>query len=368
MKLIDVASSRDNNFNLIRIIAAYTVLASHSFALAKSTGFRLPFNDWTGMTLSGIAVDVFFVISGFLITSSLLTKKNIIEFMWARILRIYPALFAITIITVFGIGLIYTTRHKLDYLSDFSIYKYLFKTTTLLSGITFELPGVFENNNYKNSVNGSLWTLPCELRLYISIALIWLLEKKIHISRYITFKNTVFVITITTLILTIFSHFDMVKTSKYIKLFFLFFSGSFFYTFRDKINLSLKFFIPASATLIICLQNQDAFFVIYLLSLAYITLYVAYAPSGFLKKYNSLGDYSYGTYIYAFPIQQTIAASFPTISPLGMTAASTFFTLIFATLSWHYLELPFLQRKNHLTERTQRVLSNISLLKNKRSL
>ena len=35
------------------------------------------------------------------------------------------------------------------------------------------LPGVFEHNPFKGAVNGSLWSMPSELRMYAILALIW---------------------------------------------------------------------------------------------------------------------------------------------------------------------------------------------------
>ena len=95
MKLSDFTSGRDNNFNLIRIIAALAVLVTHSFALATGTSAAEPFQKTLGMTIGSIAVDIFFITSGFLVTGSLLTRKSFIdfiEFVWARVLRIFPAL------------------------------------------------------------------------------------------------------------------------------------------------------------------------------------------------------------------------------------------------------------------------------------
>ena len=70
---------RDNNFNLIRVIAALAVLITHSFALAIGTGDAEPFQQTLGMTMGTIAVDIFFITSGFLVTASLLTRQSIIE-------------------------------------------------------------------------------------------------------------------------------------------------------------------------------------------------------------------------------------------------------------------------------------------------
>jgi peptidoglycan/LPS O-acetylase OafA/YrhL len=80
MKLSTSTHGRNNNFNLIRIVAAIAVLIFHSFPLAKGAGDAAPLQDSLGMTLGSIAADVFFIISGFLVTASLLTRQSVIEY------------------------------------------------------------------------------------------------------------------------------------------------------------------------------------------------------------------------------------------------------------------------------------------------
>ena len=91
MKLSNLTEGRDNNFNLIRIVAALAVLVDHSFALAIGTADARPFLINSSLNISFLAVDIFFVTSGFLVTASLLTRQNTMEFVLARALRIYPA-------------------------------------------------------------------------------------------------------------------------------------------------------------------------------------------------------------------------------------------------------------------------------------
>ncbi|HXZ18061.1 MAG TPA: acyltransferase family protein, partial [Roseiarcus sp.] len=73
MRLKDLAVGRDNNFNLIRLLAALAVIFSHSVGVLGLPGEREFFFDRLGVSLSVMAVDVFFVTSGFLVTMSLMT-------------------------------------------------------------------------------------------------------------------------------------------------------------------------------------------------------------------------------------------------------------------------------------------------------
>jgi len=174
VKLSDCSQSRDNNFNLIRMVAAFSVLVSHSFALTGSG--EDPVKRLIGMvTLGDVAVDLFFVASGFLVTASLLKRQNGVDFVWARFLRIYPAFWVMLLLTLFVLGPLFTTLPLSDYLTQTSIYVRLAKAATVFIHTASTLPGVFEGNPLPRAVNGSLWTMPYEVRMYAILAVTWLL-------------------------------------------------------------------------------------------------------------------------------------------------------------------------------------------------
>ncbi|MDO8654733.1 MAG: hypothetical protein Q7R66_21385, partial [Undibacterium sp.] len=79
--------------------------------------------------------------------------------------------------------------------------------------------------------------------------------------------------------------------------------------------------------------------------------YLAYLPAGAIRKYNALGDYSYGVYIYAFPVQQALASIYPGIPVPAMLLGSATLTLTLATLSWHLIEKRALHLKGFLSTR-----------------
>ena len=332
---------RDNNFNLIRVIAALAVLISHSFPLAIGTGAAEPFGQILGMSMGGIAVDIFFITSGFLVTASLLTRQSIIEFIWARVLRIFPALLIMLILTVFGLGAFFTSLPLPSYLVDSGVYNYFLKCATLVSGVGKSLPGVFDNNPFKNSFNGSLWTIHYEVAMYAILAVIWVTFRTIE-RRANLFQLTIVTCSLVAGILVIAFHFYIPTGSKILtilKLFFMFFSGAAFYVLKEHIPLSRRLFWLCVFTLLASIIiNKDAFFVVYVLTIAYVLFYVAYVPSGLIRKYNLAGDYSYGIYIYAFPIQQSVAELFPGVSVLSMISISAPAALLLAALSWHFVE------------------------------
>lgn len=91
--------------------------------------------------------------------------------------------------------------------------------------------------------------------------------------------------------------------------------------------------------LVVCAFWQaDVFFVLYCLVLPILLLLLAYVPQGNIRRFNQSGDYSYGIYIYAFPVQQLIVTAIPGVSVPVMIGLSFVITLLLAMLSWHLIE------------------------------
>lgn len=222
MKLSNFTEGRDNNFNLIRIIAALSVLVSHSFTLSVGTTDAAPFVGAIGISLGSIAVDCFFITSGLLVTASLLKRQNIIDFLWARTLRIFPALVIMLCLTVFGLGVFFTSMPLGSYLTDFATYKYFFKCATLIAGVSYTLPGVFDGNPFDNSVNGSLWTMPFEVRMYIILVFTWAVLQTIRKISSNIFGIAIIVFTTTSGAALLLSELSFEHESKFLRLFYMF--------------------------------------------------------------------------------------------------------------------------------------------------
>ena len=346
--LSEYTKNRNNNFNLIRFIAASLVLYTHSFALSIGTEDAEPLRGFLGMTLGSIAVDIFFITSGFLIASSFFVRNNILAFVWARLLRIYPALIVAIIFCTFGVGLFFTTNTALEYLSNYDTYKYFFKNITLFFGVEYRLPGVFADTPYKGAINGSIWTLPYEIKMYICLTIIAYIV--IYIKKWIKpnlIKIIFLSIALAAITLNLSNHFQIfcpIKP-KAIHLFSMFFMGVAFYVCRENIYISSRVFILLIIFIVPSVFFKEIFFIVYCISLPYMVFYLAYVPSGSIRKFNEIGDYSYGIYIYAFPVQQSIAALIPGVSVLTMILLSFFITFILAFLSWIFIEKQALKKK-----------------------
>lgn len=359
MKLSDFTKGRDNNFNLIRIVAALAVLISHGFSLSMGNADAEPLRKTIGMSLGLVSVDIFFITSGFLVTASLLTRQSAVEFIWARILRIFPALLFMLLLTVFGLGLFFTSLPPKSYLTDPGTYSYLLKCATLVTGVVYDLPGVFVANPYKNAVNGSLWTLPYEMQMYAILVAIW---AALFISKHRLQKFRLAIVygagaACFLVLLSVFVHIGIDR--QYLRFVYMFFLGGAIYVLKERVIFSPAVFWSSLAMLFLAAMahRQHVFFVIYALTVAYLLFYIAYIPSGIIRRYNKLGDYSYGVYIYAFPVQQSVAALMPGVPVLPMLLISSSSTLLLAVFSWHFLERHALRLKEFCALQTRKLLA-----------
>ncbi len=362
MRLSHLSAGRDNNLNLLRFMAAFGVVFSHSFSLSTGTLSNEPLMPLTGLPLGSIAVDVFFLASGFLVTGSLLRTQSLVEFSAARALRVFPGLLVMLVLTVFGLGLALTSLPWREYLQSERTFSYLAKCATLFGGVAYELPGVFEDNPHKRAVNGSLWTLPYEVKMYAALAFTWLVCAASPRLKKRAFAASCLAAAAASGAAVLAAHALGGESGKFARLFFMFFTGASCFVLRERIVLRTPVAVALLALLaVVAAAWQAAFVPAYLLSVSYLTFYAAYVPRGFIRKYNQAGDFSYGMYIYAFPVQQAVIALTPGIPPLHLAVSSGLATLALAVPSWFLVEKPAMQLKARLLRRLAGVTSRDGL-------
>lgn len=354
IKLLDVIDNKNNNFNLIRMLAAAAVIISHSYALALGgRGFE-PVNNFLGISLGEIAVNIFFITSGLLVCRSLCFRSNLTTFIMSRCLRIYPALI-VSIVFCVCLGALLSTYSISEYMVDNELFNFIFYNGTMVLSDAQELPGLFYNAPYDRAVNGSLWTLPWELRMYlVLLGLGAALTLSKHLSLTVNFiPSAILIMAIVSFAFYMGFHFSNNFHWFYYKFFrfaTVFFLGGSLYVLRRYIVMDIKWLLYALVALVLAyLVNEDTFFVAFIMLSPYIVLCLAYMPQGSILNYNKLGDYSYGTYIYAWPIQQTLAVTLVGITPYQMMAYAFVLTLLLATFSWHLIEKPSMKLKRHFT-------------------
>jgi peptidoglycan/LPS O-acetylase OafA/YrhL len=349
---------RDNNFDLIRVVAAFTVLFVHSRALSGLT------NASTGLTFqyfdgSAVAVDVFFFTSGFLVTGSLFGRGNFFEYAWARAMRIFPALWLMLLVTVTTLGLFVGTLPAGEFFRSPITHDYVLHCATLVNGVRHFLPGLFASNPFNAEVNGSLWTLPIEWRLYEYLAGGWVLLAFRPAWRGPAFRYgtaAAALILMATAVRIFFV--EHIRASALVPTF-MFFYGAALQMWRARINLSYFRGAALLAALAAARLRPDAILPVYLVTLGPLVLHAAYLFGGPIRAYNRVGDYSYGVYIYAFPIQQTLIALIPGLSLILLNVYASALTLACAVLSWHFLEKPALDSKLAPAVATERLFERV---------
>jgi len=339
--------SRDNHFTLIRLLASYAVLFAHSFALSTGQAGKDPITKaiyvWWKQGLGTVAVVIFFIISGFLVSASYIHRNNLFAFAEARFLRIFPALFFAVIFCAFIVGPWVTILPLGDYLYHSDTWSFVLHNITLFDGIHFRLPGVFLENPWSGGVNGSLWTLPIELYMYCMVMLMGVLG----VFKYRILFNAVTVLLCFSLLALQQGWINVnIVFVKHAGLVMAYIAGIFFYVNREFIPLNMAMLTLTVAAIFLSHETM-AWPIVQVFGFAYIVLFVSLHPAVKLPNIDKWGDYSYGLYIYAFPVQQLVV-KYITISPIKLFIYSTLITFPLAILSWKYIESPVLKLKGKM--------------------
>jgi peptidoglycan/LPS O-acetylase OafA/YrhL len=337
--LADHAVGRDNNLNLMRLTAASMVLVAHSFSLSTGQTDTEPWRVTFGMTPGSTAVEIFFLLSGLLLTQSLMRRPDAAAFVRARLLRIFPGLIVSVALTVLVLGPLFTNLPLVAYLRDPLTWKHLIKNALAFPHVEFFLPGVFETTPYPRAVNGSLWTLRHELTCYAMLLGAWM--GSMLLGRRVFFPVAVVLITVVSFALRVSSLMDgQTLEEPSSRLFSSFFLGSCAALFARFIPLRNDVALLAIAALVLGAWMPRWMPAAYLIALPYLLVWMAYVPAGAVRSFNRLGDYSYGVYVYAFPVQQALAAAVPGIGVWALMGSSMAVTLALAIVSWHAIEAP----------------------------
>jgi peptidoglycan/LPS O-acetylase OafA/YrhL len=338
--LAEAWAGERNNFNLMRLVAAWLVVYGHAWAITATPGQDLVL--WlTQFKFAGsVAVDMFFVISGFLIAASL-QRNSIGSYLASRALRIAPGLAVCVALSAFVLGPMLSTAA--DYWHRPEVWRYFWTNASLTSN-TYFLPGVFEGLP-RTAVNGSLWTLPIEARLYLALMFAGLLGV-LTPRRYTPLW-----------LLTLACGYAWARwraplpewLANYAWCVAFFISGTALWIHRARVRLSrwwlLGLLLAAGIT-----RGGPWFHIPYYLLLCYGTLFLAFVPRLPMIRHN---DLSYGLYLYGWPSQQLVEQF---IAPGGTVsrniAWATALALLMAAGSWFLVERPALRLKKRFGTRS----------------
>ncbi len=344
-----------NNLTLVRLVLASVVVVTHCYWRVTGISGADQLSSFLGAPLSVYAVDGFFFLSGFLVYQSL-GRRGVGPFMGARLARLWPAL-AVTVILTVAVGLAITKASVPDYFGG-ATARFIFGNLSLAFG-AYSLTGV-ECGNSLCTINGSLWTLTWEARCYALLALLGVVGLAGR-------RSMLFAILPMTGVFALLWHAPLVQDlardlggnalvyqlTIFDRLWPLFAAGIAASLLREHIRLNWWVLLALFA--INLLAHRVG------LGLHVRGLFIGYAVLcfGFLSACRGAvsghwPDYSYGMYIYAFPVMMGIAAIWPTQNVLALSLANAALTLPLAALSWHWVEKPVL---DHFRGRRQQSLA-----------
>jgi peptidoglycan/LPS O-acetylase OafA/YrhL len=326
-------TGRDNNLNLIRMIAALAVIYTHAFGITRTE--NEPFLKLFGIGPGDVGVNVFFFVSGFLVTGSL-ANKSLAQFAWARMLRIYPGLWVSTLLLVAAFGLLASPLGPVDFWSASSTHSYLLRNFTIspVTGAQMDLPYAIDRTS--REFNVSLWTLTHEFQMYAALAVLGLIG---GMKRGWIF-GAVAILGGGLWLLQSLSVVEMMQLDRARFLFF-FFIGALVNRYKTQVHLNS---IAAAGWLMLivavtlCTRSQIVRQIALFAALPYLVLWLSYVPAGQVRQYNRLGDFSYGTYIWSAPVQLLLAHRLGFQTPAANFFATVALVVPLAALSWHLIE------------------------------
>lgn len=296
---------------------------------------------------------MFFALSGFLVTGSALRTRRLIPFLGLRVLRLLPALFVEVTLSAIILGAIFTDLPSSEYYSSPTFWSYFLN---ILGDIHFKLPGVFTHNT-TDIVNSNLWTLPWELQCYIVMS-IMIVTSILYNRKVLTILFGI--ATAALIYASLVYDFQVVPAQvEGPTLVYYFVSGVLVFLWRDKIVFHEALFLTAAVICYVLMLSSKTVF-LYPVLLTYITAFIGLFPFPKFALIKS-GDYSYGIYLYGFPVTQSLVACFPGLHQNLVVAAplAIFATAAFAALSWHGIEKHFLKLKRYIAPKSAKITATL---------
>lgn len=337
------ASSRANNFDALRLLAAAAVIFGHAHPLTRAPDVVL-----LGNSVQAVAVKIFFVVSGFLIATSWVLDPSVVRYLRKRVLRIFPGLAFLLALTIFLLGPAFTRLSIGDYFGNSGTWRYFW--SNLLLNPVYALADLFPKNPYPSAVNGSLWSLPVEFLMYLVMPCVLMFSR---IGRgnglFVAFTLGLCAVSVAALRMggmaptQVFYGTGLASVLDVAPYFFL---GSIFAItpIRRLLNPSLALF---GVGLFVLFQPSTALVseaVLYIL-LPICALSFGSASTPVLRRAGRFGDFSYGLYLYGFVVQQTLLGIYPGMATLTNAFLSLGISFVLAFVSWHLVESPALKLK-----------------------
>ncbi len=359
---LEATGGRPAGFDYLRIILATGVIFFHSMNLTVHQQGVFGELEHIFRPFYPFILPMFFSLSGFLVAGSLERSKTLISFLGLRAIRIIPALMVETILCAIVIGLLFTTLPYKVYFTSSGFAHYFLN---IVGDIHFYLPGVFQSN-IVHYVNLQLWTVPWELRCYLAIAVLTLIGFG---KRKALLLGAVILLNIVIFVHHLFSGHIAGTFNEFVPGVILvecFLFGICVYSFREKIVWNGWIALVCFAIVLFLTTSRHGPWGTHLLALpsAYLTVYLGLLEPKKLVIISS-GDYSYGIYLYGYPVQQSVVTLCGHyLMPWYMNFIISFpIAALLAVGSWHLVEKHASKLRPRLFGFEKRVLAMRSTLK-----
>lgn len=328
-----------NAFGALRLVAAALVILGHSFVI---TGHPPP--AWFGVPVHTLGLHIFFTLSGYLITRSWQQDPSLFRYAWRRALRIMPGLLGVVLLTVAVLGPLFTRLDLPAYLAAPETRLYLWNAAL---APYYALPGVFQDGRPFTAVNGSLWSLPVEVALYLLVPLLggrnrWVRLTLLPATAAACIAAYVFTQLRPDQVQPVFWWTSLPFGLRFAGDFAL---GALAWSWRLERLLRLPAAAAALAVLALLPPGSGIAAAAAQLLLPYAVLAVGLRARRPRARHWRT-DVSYGLYLWGCPVQQAIVSATGTqIGPWSLTALALAAAGLAALLSWHALEQPALAFK-----------------------
>lgn len=350
--VLDANNGIGPGFGLLRLILALCVVYVHSSLIDKGATAEAWWPFGARWALANLPVPAFFVLSGFLVAGSM-ARSRVDEFLVNRLLRLLPALVVVVLVTALVLGPLITTLPAERYFTDRAFLTFLLNIFGLHQDT---LPGVFTGNP-EPLVNGSLWTLPHEMSCYILLSLLAAAgvfsRRALVLALVATLYTAAILLWLADRTGLSFPYREAL-TYAFVgrgaaRLVPLFLTGVLFWQYREAIPYNRWIAAAAAAAMLaIAVFGNETWAdmpLVWMLTapmFAYLAVYLGLA-GWFVIPLIAGVDYSYGIYLFGYPVQQTLLYLMP-----GIRSYPYFFllavvpTVVLAALSWHLVEKPAL--------------------------
>ncbi|QQR84851.1 MAG: acyltransferase [Flavobacteriales bacterium] len=337
-----------NNFGLLRVLFASAVLITHAHVLSGDPGGDLLQRATDNQAaFSWLAVRAFFVISGFLVYKSFERSSDVVDFLRRRFRRVWPALIALVLVTVFVIGPIFTYHNATHYFGKGATWRYAAMPITIVLGqVPYDLPGVFDKVPHPGIVNGSLWTIAYEVLFYLATAALFVLK------RWSTaLRATVLIVFLACMVVRMSVDGGILQLSgglpfmaftwwSIVDMGVFYSAGCVMASGPVLAHASMKSLLGLALVFLVLTIWLKVYPLAEGVLLPLLVISAAYAPIRSGVRSGPV-DISYGTYLWGYPIQQMLMTAHAW-TPLELAALSVPLAWAAGWLSWRMVERHFL--------------------------